>query len=67
MEERAHNKLREQIHAGLDDLEAGRATTLDGAGLKSLFEDIKTRGREKLAREVPAETPQTFPKADERS
>lgn len=41
--------LRKEIQLGLDQLNRGEAAEYDEAGLNELFEQIKRRGRERLA------------------
>jgi len=40
--------LRAEIQKGLDDLASGQYTEYDDTTLAKLFEDVKTRGRERL-------------------
>jgi len=42
-------KLKADIQEGLDQIERGEYTEHDDASLKDMFEDIKTRGRKRLA------------------
>ncbi|MDD4889664.1 MAG: type II toxin-antitoxin system ParD family antitoxin [Phycisphaerae bacterium] len=42
-------QLRAEVAKGIDDLDNGRYTDLDDAGLAALLDDIKARGRRRLA------------------
>ncbi len=42
-------ELRSEIQKGLDDIEAGRYQEFDRKGLKKLAEEVKQRGRRRLA------------------
>ena len=41
--------FQQAIQAGIDDLDQGRFTTYDKAGLAESFAGVKRRGRERLA------------------
>jgi antitoxin ParD1/3/4 len=47
--EKALESLRADINKGLEDLEQGRYSTYNDATLGEFFEDVKKRGRERLA------------------
>lgn len=47
--EKALEKLRIDINEGLEDLAQGRYTSYNDETLGEFFEDIKKRGRERLA------------------
>jgi antitoxin ParD1/3/4 len=42
-------ELRSELQKGMDDLESGRFTTYTKETSPQLFEDVKRRGRERLA------------------
>ena len=44
-------ELRKEVDKGLDALDRGQYTELDGDGMKGHLEDVKVRGRARLARE----------------
>ena len=49
-------ELRAKVQEGIDDIAAGRATTLESKEqLREYFEDIKRRGRERMAKQQAAE------------
>lgn len=43
-------ELRKEIQVGLDQLERGEGTTFDASGLKKYMDDLKERGRRRLAK-----------------
>src|SRR5262245_62068309 len=43
-------ELRKEIQIGLDQLERGEGVTLDEEGLKKYMDDVKERGRRRLAK-----------------
>jgi antitoxin ParD1/3/4 len=47
--EKALEKLRADVREGLEDLEQGRYSTYNNETLGDFFEDVKKRGRERLA------------------
>jgi len=48
LEERL-GRLREQARAGLDQLDRGEHTEYDEGALSAFFDDVKARGRKRLA------------------
>lgn len=49
MNERKLQALRRDVRIGLDDLERGDSTEYDSDDIRQLAEDVKTRGRRRLA------------------
>jgi len=46
--------IRRRIREGMEDIEAGRFTEYEGReGLKKLAEEVKSRGRERMAAKSP--------------
>jgi antitoxin ParD1/3/4 len=45
-----HEDLKQEIDRGIEALERGDAVTLDEQGLRALCDDVKTRGRERIAK-----------------
>ena len=43
-------ELRRAVEAGVHELEQGQAIEWDDCGLRQFFDDIKSRGRQRLAR-----------------
>ena len=50
-------QLRKEVDKGVQELDRGEYVELDDQGLKSNLENVKTRGRQRLAKEKAAAKP----------
>ena len=50
-EARSADELRADIQLGLDQLARGESTVVDESGLRAMFDEVKRKGRVRLAAE----------------